>query len=253
MNNPTPAQFLKTATWDDAPHLTEKVKEDLLESFPVYQREMRTKGIPLMGEGLIFLMPEDKIKEPGLESVPNHWPRIIGMDFGWDHPTAVVWCVYDRGSDIIHVYDAWRDREKTPAEVASVIRGRPDDWIPVSWPHDGLQHDKGSGEQLAQQYRDQGVNMLQNRATFEDGSNGLEAGIFEMYERMASGRLKIASHLHEWFEEYRLYHRSKGKPVKLKDDLLCATRYAMMMIREAETKPVYNHEIDDTPPNETWY
>ncbi len=35
------------------------------------------------------------------------------------------------------------------------------------------------------------------------------------------------------FEEFRLYHRKDGKVVKEGDDLLCATGYALMMLRFA--------------------
>ena len=45
-----------------------------------------------------------------------------------------------------------------------------------------------------------------------------------MNQRMMTGRLKVASHLTEWFEEYRFYHRKYGLIVKIKDDLLSATR-----------------------------
>jgi len=34
------------------------------------------------------------------------------------------------------------------------------DWIACAWPHDGLQHDKGSGNELANQYRHHGLRML---------------------------------------------------------------------------------------------
>ncbi|WP_411393478.1 hypothetical protein [Xylella fastidiosa] len=88
---------------------------------------------------------------------------------------------------------------------------------------------QGSGEQLAEQYRQQGLSMLGQRATFTDGTNGLEAGVTEMLDRMHTGRLKVFSHLTEWFEEFRLYHREDGRIVKHHDDLLSATRYAMMM------------------------
>ena len=27
--------------------------------------------------------------------IEDHWPRIAAIDFGWDHPTAVVWCAID--------------------------------------------------------------------------------------------------------------------------------------------------------------
>jgi hypothetical protein len=75
--------------------------------------------------------------------------------------------------------------------------------------------------------------MLPQRATFEDGSFGVEAGIAELLTRMESGRFKVFAHLADWFEEFRLYHRKDGLIVKSNDDLMAATRYAMMMRRHA--------------------
>jgi hypothetical protein len=117
---------------------------------------------------------------------------------------------------------------------AAAIRAR-GDWVPVAWPHDGLQRDKGSGEQLATQYKNQGLTMLSSRATFEDGTNGVEAGVAEMLTRMQTMRLKVFAHLADWFEEFRLYHRKNGMIVKDGDDLLSATRYGVMMRRYAKT------------------
>ncbi|MGL4395035.1 MAG: DNA packaging protein, partial [Hyphomicrobium sp.] len=111
------------------------------------------------------------------------------------------------------------------------------DWIPVAWPHDGLQHDKGSGEQLAEQYRAQKLNMLTEKATHAEGGNGVEAGVMDMLERMETGRFKVFRGLNDWFEEFRLYHRLDGKIVKERDDLMSATRYGVMMLREAKTQP----------------
>jgi hypothetical protein len=47
-------------------------------------------------------------------------------------------------------------------------------------------------------------------------------------------RGRVFKHLTEWFEEFRLYHRKDGRVFKEGDDLLSATRYALMMIRYAE-------------------
>ena len=59
----------------------------------------------------------------------------------------------------------------------------------------------------------------------------------EMLDRMQTGRLKVFAHLHDWWEEFRLYHRKDGKVVKEFEDLMSATRYALMMLRFATTKP----------------
>jgi Terminase RNaseH-like domain len=75
--------------------------------------------------------------------------------------------------------------------------------------------------------------MLYEHAQFEDGSVSVEAGLMDMFQRMESGRLKVFKHLNE----FRLYHPKDGKVVKEGDDLMAATRYAMMMLRFAETEP----------------
>ncbi len=105
--------------------------------------------------------------------------------------------------------------------------------VPVAWPQDGAARDRGSGEPLSKLYRDQGLRMLETHATFPDGSISTEAGIMEMLDRMLTGRLKVAAHLSDWFDEFRLYHRKDGMIVKERDDLLSATRIAVMMKRRA--------------------
>ncbi|TXN34644.1 DNA packaging protein, partial [Methylobacterium sp. WL7] len=130
----------------------------------------------------------------------------------------------------------YRQRETTPVIHAAALKGW-GDWLPVAWPHDGLQHDKGSGKTLASQYRAQGLNLLPEHATFEDGGYGFEAGISDMLTRMQTGRWKVFSTCGEWFDEFRLFHREKGLVVKERDDVLSSSRIASMMLRNAITKP----------------
>jgi hypothetical protein len=89
--------------------------------------------------------------------------------------------------------------------------------------------------------------MLHQHAQFEDGSVSVEAGIADMLIRMESGRFKVLKHLHEWFEEFRLYHRKDGRVHKEGDDLMSATRYAVMMLRYAET-PLPRRPLSDDRP-----
>lgn len=92
--------------------------------------------------------------------------------------------------------------------------------------------------QLAVMYCRHGLKMLGIYATFEDGTNGLEAGIAEMLERMQTGCLKVFIELRKWQEECSRYHRKNGVIVKEHDDLITATRYAIMMRRHAKTRRV---------------
>src|SRR5262245_39485567 len=88
---------------------------------------------------------------------------------------------------------------------------------------------------LANQYRAQGLDMLFDHAQYEDKSTSVEAGLMDMLTRMEGGRFKVFDHNVEWLEEFRLYHRRDGKVVKERDDLMSATRYAIMMLRYART------------------
>ena len=218
----------------DALHYTVAQQDAIIARYPDHEREARAMGIPIMGSGRVFPVAESMIKCAGFP-IPSHWPRICGLDFGWNHPAAMVWLAWDRDTDTLYVYDVWKASETPVATQSLVVRAR-GEWIPVAWPHDGLQHDKGSGEQLAKQYRDAMVNMLKERATFEDGTNGLEAGVLQMLDRLQSRRLRVFEHLEDWFSEFRLYHRKDGLIVKLRDDVMSATRYGMMMRRKAITE-----------------
>lgn len=220
-----------TMTIDDAGHYSPEQRAAIIASYLPHEREARAKGIPVLGSGRIFPVPEDDIKCDAFE-IPRHFVQIGGIDFGWDHPTAAICLAWDRDQDVVYVTKAHRLKEATPVIHAAALRPW-GDWLPWAWPHDGLQHDKGSGEQLMAQYKAQGLGMLHERATFDDGSNGVEAGLMLMLDMMQSGRFKVFSHLNDWFDEYRLYHRKDGKVVKEYDDLMSATRYALMMRRFA--------------------
>lgn len=227
-------------TIEDAMHYTPEQRRAIVLAYPSHERDARAKGIPILGSGRIFPFEDEVIAEPTVQ-LPGHWVRICGVDFGYDHPTAAVWLAWDRDNDVVHVYDCYKRREATPVVHAAAMKAR-GAWIPVAWPHDGLAHDKGSGVILAEQYRAQGLKMLKDRATHSpapgqkegEGGNGVEAGLMQMFDYIQTGRFKVAKHLHQWFEEFRLYHRKEGKVVKENDDLMSATRYAMMMLRKAQ-------------------
>ena len=249
INDLKQGQFMMQAGWDDAPHMTEDVKEQILAALPPHERKMREQGIPSLGSGLVFPVPEEVIKcEPF--DIPDHFPRVCGMDYGWDHPTTSVWIAWDRDADIAYIYDSYSQRQEIPAVHAAAINARPK-WIPVIWPRDGRQADKGSGTPLADQYRALGVNMMQGRGKSwggwftnppvdnqQEGSGGvsLESGVMEMLERMKTGRLKIFSTQSGVFEELRMYHRKEGRIVPFKDDLISAMRYAVLSLRHARIK-----------------
>src|SRR5882724_6702599 len=235
---PSPDRSVTQMTIDDVTHYTAEERARIIASYPPHEREARIKGVPVLGSGRIFPVPEDEIASPERE-FPRHWPRIGGMDFGYDHPFAAVELVWDRDTDTIHVTRSYRHREGSPVLHAAALR--PWGKLPWAWPRDGSRETlEGAGVALARQYGAQGLDMLAGHAQFEDGSVSVEAGLMDMLDRMKTGRFKVLAHLNDWFEEFRLYHRKDGRVVKEGDDLMAATRYALMMLRHATTATAHD-------------
>ena len=260
MNRIQPGQSLVNATWDDASekiksmkgqqgHLSEVVMEQILSAYSPHEREMRRYGRPSIGSGLIFPVDEEKIIIDPI-AIKDHWPRIAAIDFGWDHPTAVVWCAVDRDEDVFYVYDCHRESKASPAIHAQTIRSRPH-FIPIAYPHDGNRRDSMGNPGLADQYRNLGCNFLLEHFSNppalgnNKGSNSIEEGLMAMLQSMEAGNFKVFSTLSNWFEEFRMYHRKGGKVVPFRDDLMSATRYAFQSQRFAVSgsDPAWTQDI----------
>lgn len=223
-------------TIDDAEHYSPERRAEIIAAYPAHEREARARGIPVLGSGRIFPVPEEDIRIAGFR-LPPYWPRIGGLDFGWEHPSAAVELAYDTEADVVYVVKCYRASQQTPAMQAIALRPW-GSWLPWAWPHDG--HNQtlaGAGIALAKQYGEHGLNMLGSHAQFSDGSNSVEAGLMEILDRMQTGRFKVFDTLNDWFEEFRIYHRKEGIVVKMKDDLMSATRYGVMMLRHSVVDP----------------
>lgn len=232
MDEPTKDQFFMMKGWADAPHMTPEKQERMMAQYPAHQRDMRTKGVPMLGHGRIFDFSEEFITCEAFE-IPSHWFVIDGMDFGWDHPQARIKLAWDKDGDDFYVVNAWKKSNTQPAMAWDAVKSWAKD-TPTAWPADGLQTEKGSAKQQKSYYQDAGFKMLPNHATWADGSNGVEAGLFEIRDLMQKGKFKVFAGLREVFNEFNLYHRDQnGKIAKTMDDLLDAIRYAYMMRRFA--------------------
>jgi len=248
-------QSLVNATWDDAPHLTLEKREQILAALPPHERDMRTRGIPLLGTGLIFPVNDGDIMCDPFE-LPGHYRFIAGLDIGgWNHWTAAVWVAYNADNDTIYVYDTYKAQGQTPPMHAAALNARGKD-IVIIYPHDAEKGDRQTGSAVAQQYRDLGCNM--NYRCFgnpppegqEEGGVGalsVDSGLLVMLTRMETGRFKVFKHLKDWFEEKRMYHRIATKDgrsviVRNNEDLMSATRYAAQSLRFANVRKRNNQK-----------
>jgi len=232
-----------TAGWDDVPHLEAAEKARLISTMSKHQLKVRTTGVPDLGDGMVFPIEDEMIKVDPFP-IPDHWPRVAAIDFGWDHPTAVIWMALDRDEGVAYIYGEYAQSQTVPAVHAEVIKAR-GVWIPMAWPHDGL-NDVAAGPNLASQYLSKGVNMLPEHAQFSpDGisadtkavRSSVEAGLQAMLNDFTTGKLKVFSSCTGWFGEKRWYRREKGKLIKKNDDRISASRYAYMSLDYAITKP----------------
>ncbi len=234
MDTPSSAQFFMQKGWDDAPHMSAEKRERLLAQYPAHQRDMRTKGIPMLGHGRIYDLGEDFITCAPFE-IPDHWFVIDGMDFGYDHPQAHIKLIEDRDNGDFYVVNAYKASQVSANDAWGSVRSWAED-IPTAWPQDGLQHEKArdASLQLRNHYQIAGFNLLHSHATWPDGGNSVESGIFEINDLMRKGKFKIFTGLRQVLDEVLQYHRDEnGKISKTMDDLLDAIRYAYMMRRYA--------------------
>ena len=218
--------------WDDCPHLSVKMRDELLNSYPVHERDMRSKGVPMFGTGKIFTFDEDFVQVQPVDLMMYPWWKCIrAIDIGIDHPTAIAWLAYDPESDTTHIVRTHRASDTLAAVHASIANSM---WshAPMVVPKDIDNREPGSGKQVSEYYREAGVNPIVPFAN-PDGSNYVEPGVFAMQEALATGRMKVwrgqATH---FLEETRSYHRDeRGKIVKLRDDAISAVRYGFQMVK----------------------
>jgi phage terminase large subunit-like protein len=224
---------------DEARHISAERREELSEGYTEAERETRLEGTPQLGSGPVFpleLLPT-LVKTFNVDTLPS-WARwCVGIDFGFDHPFAAVLIAWAHDTGQLWVVDSFR-MERSSAQyhvlrIHSMCRGL---MIPVSWPHDGHGHDKGSGLTLALQYKQYGAHMLASHAVNHGtGVNNVEPALEEMRGLMFAGKLAIAGHNTELLEELRSYHRDENfRLVKQRDDLVSALRYAIMMKRSGK-------------------
>jgi phage terminase large subunit-like protein len=236
-SQPSPDRLRVSMTILDAEHISAEERQKIIASYAPHERDCRVNGTPFMGSGRIWTTPEEEISEEPFE-IPEHYAMLWSIDPGVGHPFAATLLAWDRDNDVIHVVHTVRMADAMAIDQAAAMKAHDRRWgekIPVAWPQDTFQRREFEGElvPLAKIYKSHGLRMLAGPATFPDGSRSTEAGIMLMGERFRAKKLRVFRTCPDWFEEYRQYHRAEGKIVKLRDDIMSATRVGVMAIRFA--------------------
>lgn len=217
----TNGKYYIQASWDDNIYLSEDTKERLRKALKPHELEAREKGIPCIGTGMVYQVPEsDFLIEPF--EIPDHFTHVCGMDVGFNAPTAVVFLAHDRDTDTIYVYKDYSVREQTPAQHANSLLMMGLDWIPtVCDPsvNQGLQLD---GSKLIEHYEKAGLKLIK-------GKYAKELAITEVINRIRVGQFKVFNTCRKFMDEWRAYSRDgKGKPIKRNDHLMNALEFVML-------------------------
>lgn len=231
------SRHVTTCTWYDVPHLSAETITDMLSRYPPSQREARSKGIPSLGSGAIYPVPEEDILVKDFP-IPDLWPRAYGLDVGWNR-TAAIWGARDPQSGVIYLYSEHYMSRAEPSINAEGIRAR-GEWIPGVIDPASRGRSQRDGEQLIQNYADLGLNLT-------IANNAVEAGLQQVWHLLVSGKLKVFKSLGYWLEEYRKYQRDeKGHVKKVNDHLMDATRYLILSGRdEMRIKPDEKQSLID--------
>jgi hypothetical protein len=227
-----------SAGWDDVPHLDEPTKAALLAETPPWLRDARSKGIPSMGAGSIYPIPESQIKCDPFP-IPDYWPRVYAMDVGWNW-TAVLWGAYDLESQTLYLYSEYkRGQERAPIHAAAITaRGA---WIPGVIDPAANNSGQRDGERLMSDYMHEGLILTK-------ADNAVESGLHACWTDLSIGRIKVFSTLLEFFKEYRIYRRDEhGKIIKKHDHLMDCMRYLRNSGKAvAKRKPLENSGMNLT-------
>lgn len=232
-------KFVERIEWADVPHIADEVKEEY-EKLPPHEREARIKGIPTVGEGKVYPVPENDFVINPIELNPS-WPRCYGLDVGW-RMTAGIFGAYDPQNDIWYLYDEYYVEKENPAFHASNLRKKSQKWVPgvidPSAAGAGKQHD---GFALLDAYRQEDLDLY-------PANNSVDIGLRAVYDRLVTGRLKVFSNCQHLLREFRIYRRDgKGRIVKSNDHLMDAKRYLIMSgIDHAITMPDIEGEYADS-------
>jgi hypothetical protein len=144
-------QALITATWDDAPHLTARSEAAAPCGPPAARARHALQGNPAPGRRPHLPGGHGR----GDRHRPDRDPAALAADHRRglrhldEHPFSAANLAWDRDADTVYLTHEYQTTNDLPAAHIDAIKAW-GAWKPVSWPHDGLNREKGSGDELQQ-------------------------------------------------------------------------------------------------------
>lgn len=230
-----------------APHLSAADIEEQRSKTAIHLRAAVCDGDPTVGSGSVYPLQQSEFEYDFVKDskgkyidVPPHWKRIGGLDVG-HNVTAFLSMAHDTDNDVVYVVDEYFAEQQAPAVIVAGIKARvKNKRIPIMIDPASGGKSQVDGRQLLVEYRKAGLDV-------RPADNAVEAGIFECWGRLSTGRLKVFRHCTRLFKEFGLYQRNITGDVKKKHDHgMDAMRYAVMGLKQAkliyqDSSPSYVH------------
>ena len=144
----SPDRQVVTMTIDDAGRYSRRIGRRLLPVTPRTSGRRGPRASLQMGAGHIFQCRKMTLSARRCK-IPSHGRRSTVSTLDGITHSARCGAHGTAADDVFYVVGEYRQREASPI-ISTPASIKPwGDWIPVSWPHDGLQHDKAGGNQLA--------------------------------------------------------------------------------------------------------
>lgn len=217
------------AGWIDAPWLGPEVIERMRKNTPPHLIEARMHGYPSLGSGNIYPVPlEDILVDPF--PIPAHWKHMYALDVGWKR-TAVLWACINPDDGQVYLYSEHYQAETLPELHAAAIKSR-GEWMHGVIDPAARGRAQADGAKLIDIYKRAGLKVI-------PAKNEVDAGLYNTWQMLETGKLKIFRTLTNFQKEYMIYRRDEdGKIIKTNDHLMDCMRYIINNLRVASQKPV---------------
>ena len=227
-------KYLVRVGWKDVPHLTEDQMEQIKAGLMPHEIEARMNGVPTIGQGKIFDMPEDTYVVDDLDrEVVLGWPVIAGLDVG--HNTTAM-CVIRRDDDsgICYVTDVLYLHHLSVPDVALEILQFNKMPIAID-PASG-----GSSQIDGRQFR---TELYNNGVETFPAINSVQAGLARVYNLLKNGELKIFKSCLPLLDEMRQYRRNEKGKLSEPDHAIDALRYGCMSLHGMALPSMVNRKF----------
>ena len=164
-------RYVVTAGWADTPHISPEAASELVRSYLPNERDARMRGIPSLGAGAIYPVPESEIVVEPFK-LPYYWKFAYGMDIGWKR-TAAVWAAIDTETDTTYlVAEHYRGQAEPPIHAEAIKARGP--WMPGFIDPAARGRNQKDGEQLLTTYRELGLRL-------SPADNAVSAGLLAVW------------------------------------------------------------------------